>query len=410
MTDLNQLGCSASVMANAIAFVLLEDARLPDEAVLIETLRRRHPGLRWENSTATANAEADGPILIRAGDHLMAILLMPAPMPFDQRLWQQASWLWPDAFQAAERHRAHLIVSTMGSAVEGAEAVKLSVIENTRLTTAVVGSVLEAQPGCLGVVWSGKVGRSREMWLDQSRRAFDPYPDQPFGLWMEIVPFRCGKTIGAYTVGLSAFTGHEIEFEVDGLGERVVTGRVAQLSSYLIANGLDAGPQSGAVFDADSEIDHRVGVLHRNSRFNIGPVISFSSVQDRLGRLKTYEIIPAQIARNHPLTVILSKVGLFDPTRAENQIRLRPDHYVSEARLESFDEGLSRALSEMVATDAYAEADANARSALASGDVAAARSSLRPWAEEVGTLQAAAKLALTLCDAFMFMPAPPRSL
>lgn len=348
-------------------------------------------------------------MFIRADDHLMTILLMPAPMPFDQQLWQRASWVWPEAFDAAGRHRAHLVVSTMGSAEDNAETKALSFDESTRLTTAFVGGVLEALQGCLGVVWCGKVGRSPEAWLEQSRRSFDPFPDHPYSLWMEIVPYRSGETIGAYTVGLSAFTGREIEFEVDGLDEHVVTVRVAQLSSYLIANGLDTEIKSGAVFEADTEVDHRVGVLYRNSRFNIGPVISFSSVQDRSKRLKTYEIIPTSIARHHPLLVMLGKVGLFDPAQAENQIRLRPDHYVSEVRLDSFDNGLSSALSGMLTTDAYAKADTNARRALASGDTASARSLLLPWSQEVGRLQEAVKLALTLCDVFMFSPAPLRS-
>lgn len=392
-----------------VAYILLEDARLPNEGALIETLRARHPDMQWGRSTVAPSKPTDGAMFIRAGDHLMTILMMPAPMPFDQQLWQRASWLWPDAIQAAGRHRAHLIVSTMGSAETNAETKALEFAESTHLTTAFVGAVLEALPGGIAVVWRGNVGRSREMWLEQSRSAFEPFPDQPFGLWMEIVPFRSGKTVGALTIGLSAFTGREIEFEVDGLDQRAVAARVAQLSSYLIANGLDAGIRSGAVFEADSEIDHRVAVLHRNSRFNIGPVISFSSIPDRFGRLKTYPIIPASIARNHPLLVMLVKVGLFDPARAENQVRLKPDHYHSEVRLESFDEGLSRALSGMIATDTYADADTNARRALASGDIESARSILQPWAEEVGSLQGAAKLALTLCDVFMFMPAPPHS-
>ncbi|WP_245446549.1 hypothetical protein [Bradyrhizobium sp. MOS002] len=105
---------------------------------------------------------------------------------------------------------------------------------------------------------------------------------------------------------------------------------------------------------------------------------------------------------------MLGKVGLFDPTKSENLIELRPDHYVSETRLESLDGGVSQELSKMLATDAYAEADTNARRALASGDIASARSFLQPWAEEVGRLQEALQLALTLCDAFMFMPAAPR--
>lgn len=396
-------------MTVAVAYVLLEDARLPDQGALIETLRVRHPGLLWDRSPVAQSDDTDGAMFIRVGDHLMAILLMPAPMPYDQQLWQRASWVWPEAFHAAGRHRAHLIVSTMGSAENNAETKALGFMENTRLTTAFVGAVLEALPGCLGVVWGGQVARSTEEWLKQSGRSFDPFPDHPYGLWMEIVHFVSGKTIGAYTTGLSSFIGREIEFEVDGLDQRGVTVRVANVSSYLIANGLDKNLDSWTVYEDDDENIGRVLVLHRNSRFGIGPVVSFFSLHDRVGRLKTYPIIPASISRNHPLLVMLGKVGLFDPTKAENQIKLRPDHYVSEVQLDSLDDGLSGALSRILATDGYAEADTNARHALAEGDTASARSFLQPWAAEVDQLQEAVKLALTLCDAFMFTPAPPRS-
>jgi hypothetical protein len=81
---------------------------------------------------------------------------------------------------------------------------------------------------------------------------------------------------------------------------------------------------------------------------------------------------------------MLGKVGLFDPAKSENLIELRPDHYVSEVRLDSLDDGLSDALSRILATDAYAEADTNARRALASGNTESARSLLLPWAEEAG--------------------------
>ncbi|MHB0767627.1 hypothetical protein [Bradyrhizobium sp. 5.13L] len=392
-----------------VAYVLLDHARLPDEEALIRTLRIRHPDLQWSPGGLSRSNAADDPMFIRAGDHLMTILMMPAPIPYDQELWQRASWLWPEAFHAVGRHRAHLIVAPMGSAESNKAMKALNYAENTQLTTAFVGAVVAALPEVAAVVWRGNVGRSPEMWLDQSRNAFAPYPNQPFALWIEIVPYLAGKTLGALTIGLSAFTGREIEFEVDGLDQRTVTSRVAQLSSYLIAHGLDDGPRSGAVFEADSEIDHRVAVLHRSSRFNIGPVISFASLDDRSGRVRTFPIIPAAIARDHPLLVMLGKVGLFDPAQAENQIRLRPDHYESEVRLEAFDRGLSQALSGMIATDIYAEANTNARRALANGDMASAKAVLQPWADEVGELQQAVKFALTVCDAFLFMPAPLRS-
>lgn len=297
----------------------------------------------------------------------------------------------------------------MGTAENNAGTKPLGFIENARLTTAFVGAVLDTLANSLAVVWCGKVCRSRDMWLNQSIRAFEPFPDHPYGLWIEIVHFRSGETIGAHTLGLSQFIGREIEFDVDGLEKRTITVRVAELSSYLIANGLDAGIKNYGVFEADSDIDHRVIVLYRDSRLNIGPVISFSSLEDRAGRIKTYEIIPSAIARNHPLLIMLVKARLFDPARIENQIRLKPDHFVSEVRLEHFDNSISNVLSGMMATDAYAEADTKARRALANGDVASASALLRPWATEVGLLQEALKVGLTLCDVFMFMPAVPRS-
>ena len=379
-----------------VAYVLLDHARLPDEDALIRKLRIRHPDLQWSPGGIARGNGADDPMFIRAGDHLMTILMMPAPIPYDQELWQRASWLWPEAFPAVGRHRAHLIVAPMGSAESNKATKALNYAESTQLTTAFVGAVVAASPDVAAVVWGGKVGRSPEMWLDQSRNAFAPYPNQPFALWIEIVPYRSGKTIGAFTTGLSAFTGREIEFELDGLDQRTVTARVAQLSAYLIANGLDDGLRSGAVFEADSEIDHRVAVLHRNSRFNIGPVISFASLDDRSGRIRTFPIIPPAIARDHPLLVMLGKVGLFDPAQAENQVRLRPDHYESEVRLETFDRGLSQALSRMIATDSYAEADTNARRALADGGMESAKAALQPSADEVGQHQLTANFALTV--------------
>ncbi|MEW6151735.1 MAG: hypothetical protein AB1745_27445, partial [Pseudomonadota bacterium] len=88
----------------------------------------------------------------------------------------------------------------------------------------------------------------------QSPRSFDPFPDHPYSLWTEIVHFISGRTIGAFTIGLSAFIGREIEFEVDGLDQRGVTVRVANALSYLVANGLDKNIESGTVYLDDENV------------------------------------------------------------------------------------------------------------------------------------------------------------
>jgi hypothetical protein len=391
-------------MTRPIAIVLLERPMLPKTDALVASLRRRHPELPWDSGDGAADPQIGSAIFVRAGDHLLVVALIAAPLPDNEEMWRRASWLWPEAPRAVSRHRAHLMVSTLGAADNAADTASLSLIESVRLTTAVVGSLLAVRPGGLAVVWGGKIGRSAEMWLNDSRRSFDSFPDHPFGLWMDIVKFISGNTIGAYTIGLSDFIGREIEFDVDGADRATVVERVAGLGSYLIAHGLGDEFKDGTMIEGDSQVD-RVRMVYRTSRITGSPVVWISLAHDTFGKLRRYSVIPVSIAARHPLLVMLGKVGLFDAAKPENQIELRADHHLSEIRLESYDNGLSGALSKIGASED--EAYAKARHALENGDIETATSLLMPFAEEVGQLQLAARLALTLGDLWMFSPRRP---
>lgn len=397
-------------MSRQIAFVLLEDPVTLQPDALAETLRQQHPSLRWEIPSPAASEHAGDTTIIRAGDHLVVIAQMPAPLPDDEDLWQRASWIWPDAMHAARRHRAHLLVSTLGPAEnKTAAAASLTAAEDALTTAAVVGGLLTMLSGALGVVWDGKVARSREMWLAQfQQQPSGVYPDHTSALWLDVVPFVSGQTFCVRTFGLATFIGREIEFEVDGVDRATAIGRVASLAFYLIDHGLGATIKDGVVFEADSEMP-KVRLIYQTSRFTGEPVLSISPADDTSGKSKQYPIIPASIVRDHPLLAMLSKVGLFDAAKPENQIALRPDHYVSEVRLESYDRGITDVLSKILATDAYAEADAQARRALASAQVETAKSLLMPFAKEVEKFQGAARLALTRGDLLMFLAKAPRS-
>lgn len=391
-------------MTRPIAFVLLERPSLPKTDALVASLRRRHPELQWDGGEEVTNPQNGSSIFVRTGDHLLVVALIAAPLPDNEEMWRRASWLWPEAPRAVSRHRAHLMVSILNAADGAAETTSPSQIESVRLTTAMVGSLLAMRSGGLAVVWDGKIGRSAEMWLNDSRRSFDPFPDHPFGLWMDIVKFMSGNTIGAYTIGLSDFIGREIEFDVDGVDRATVVERVAGLGSYLIAHGLGDEFADGARIEGDSQVD-QVRMVYRTSRITGSPVVWISLAHDTYGKLKCYSVIPASMAARHPLLVMLGKVGLFDAAKPENQIELRADHHLSEVRLESYDEGLSDALWKIRASDD--EASAKARDALDNGDIETARSLLIPFAEEVGQLQLAARLALSLGDLWMFTPRRP---
>jgi uncharacterized protein DUF4261 len=384
--------CNERPMSNPIAFVLLDRPITPEIQKLIGILRQRHPDLAWDVAGDSATAKADAPLLILCGGNLVTVMSMPAPLPHEQGLWVRASKAWPEAQNVAGHHRAHLIVSMIGTSEDK--------VQSSRLTTAVVGGVIAVTSGCCAVVWRTLIARSAEMWLEASNRAFAPFADYPFMLWVDIIPFPSGQTIGAITVGLSAFADREIEFEVDGMDHSTAIDRVAGLAVYLIEHG-------SVIKDGDtigiSEAD-RIKVHYRTSRFTGSPVITVGSERPTPGRRQFYPIIPASIARDHPLLIMLGKAGLFDAAGPENQIQLRPDAYVSEVRLESYDRGTNGVLSDILGTDAYIEADEKARRALTRGDAEMAKSALLPFAEEIKKFQATARYALTRGDLFMFQP------
>jgi hypothetical protein len=192
-------------MSPPIAFVLLHEPAVPDLAALLEALRQRHPDLTWTAGSPGPNRPRSPFIL--CGRRIVVLMPVEAPLPVDEEVWVRAATAWPEAHEAVARHRAHVIVSL----ISGGEGK----VEDAKIVTAVVGGLVSITAEARGVVFCGRVARSSQIWFDMSARAFAPYPDYPFMLWIDIVPFDSSpQSIGAITFGLSRFTGREIEFEI----------------------------------------------------------------------------------------------------------------------------------------------------------------------------------------------------
>lgn len=218
-------------MSNSLlALVLLSDPAIPDMAAVAKALRARHPEMTPQvaDDGSTQQPQADSP-LIRCGNELVAVMSMPAPVPQDAGLWARTATTWPESKAVAARHRGHLIVSTLGQSKQPLVA--------ARVTTAIIGALIATMPECCGVVWAGRVARPADLWLEMSRDSFAPYPDYPFRLWVDILPFRSGAKIGALTMGLSAFVGREIKFVTGKLTLSALYDKVAGLAAYLIEHG-----------------------------------------------------------------------------------------------------------------------------------------------------------------------------
>ena len=221
-------------MSNStLAFVLLDNPTTPDMSAVCKALRARHPELETEvvageGPAGARQSPANSP-LVRCGNELVAVMSMPAPLPHDPGLWSRAATTWPEGKAVAARHRGHLIVSVLGKSLQPLPA--------ARLATAVIGALIAVIPECCAVVWGGKVARPAKLWLEMSTRSVAPFPDYPFTLWLDILPFRSDAKIGAVTMGLSAFAGREIEFETGKLALPTMIDKVAGLAVYLVEHG-----------------------------------------------------------------------------------------------------------------------------------------------------------------------------
>ncbi|MHC4046537.1 DUF4261 domain-containing protein [Bradyrhizobium sp. 23AC] len=237
-----------------LAFVLLDHPVTPDMSAVAEVLHARHPELATEtmDDGRAPQARANSP-LIRCGNELVAVMSMPPPIPDDQGPWARAATTWPESKAVAARHRGHMIVSMLGKSEQPLVA--------ARITTAVIGALIATMPECCGVVWAGRVARPADLWLEMSRDSFASFPDYPFRLWVDILPFRSGAKIGAVTMGLSAFVGREIEFVTGKLTLSALFDKVAGLAVYLIEHG-------SVVKDGDTigaSASERIQVRHKNS-------------------------------------------------------------------------------------------------------------------------------------------------
>ncbi len=233
-----------------LAFVLLENPANPDMVALAEALRSRHPQLATEvgNGDAAGVRQSSSASVVRCGEQLITVMSMPTPIPQDPGLWSRSATAWPEAKAVAARHRGHLMVSVLG--------------QNH-------GALIATMPQCCAVVWDGKVARPADLWLHLSIRSYAPFPDYPFALWVDVLPFRSEPGIGAVTMGLSAFVGREIEFETSRLTLATLIEKVASLAVYLIEHGRVL--RDGDTFGGDAQ--ERIAVRYKNSlQFNGMPV------------------------------------------------------------------------------------------------------------------------------------------
>ena len=168
--------------------------------------------------------ERDDSLVFNLGDRMVAISLMPFPIPGNEAETNaENNWMWPEAADVAKKHAAHIMVAVCGGDDDPIERGKLFV----KLMDA-----CSRQRYVSGIYTSGVVFEP-----DFYRKAADALrnDDLPVHAWIWFGLYETDHVLGAYTYGLETFGRREIEvLNAEGADARELWAFISSLASYVL--------------------------------------------------------------------------------------------------------------------------------------------------------------------------------
>jgi len=258
------------IMSRFITYLALErpGAVTPDR--LAEMFRDLYPGDGFVCRPAVADAAGlpeDG-LLMSVDDHLVAVMIVPAPLPPDAYERELAiDRVWPEARQVMAAHRAHAIVALIKNATD-----PLSALNGAAAVTLIAGALSRLVPTVALVFTEGKALAPGETLVPLCQGL--ARLDVPVELWTSLEFVRAPNTADGrpqssliLSNGLLPFVGRELEFLPTPAPLVEAVKRVLGLMQYLIREGpvINDGDTVGVsraerIHVAFADRGHRPGV------------------------------------------------------------------------------------------------------------------------------------------------------
>lgn len=211
-------------MSTFVGFVLLDEVRF-DAEKYVKDLKED-----WNLDYDFEITQEDNTIIADYNGMIMTASLMPAPIPDNEAVEQaKTNYRWEKAVEAAEKHKAHLLVSVINSGdvdnIEGAKHYVKLLANATK------------QEGCLGINILGTVIHP-QMYYDFAKlyEGNDDFPIENIvyiGLYGDE-----NNTVSGYTYGLEQFGKKELEI-IKSLEEaEEVYNFLASISDYIITSDV----------------------------------------------------------------------------------------------------------------------------------------------------------------------------
>ena len=211
-------------MSTFVGFVLLDEVRF-DAEKYVKDLKDD-----WNLDYDFEITQEDNTIIADYNGMIMTASLMPAPIPDNEAVEQaKTNYRWDGAVEAAERHKAHLLVSVINRGdmdnIEGAKHYVKLLANATK------------QEGCLGINILGTVIHP-QMYYDFAK-LYDENDDFPIENIIYIGLYGDeNNTVSGYTYGLEQFGKKELEI-IKSLEEaEEVYNFLASISDYIITSDV----------------------------------------------------------------------------------------------------------------------------------------------------------------------------
>ena len=211
-------------MSTFVGFVLLDEVRF-DAEKYVKDLKED-----WNLDYDFEITQEDNTIIVDYNGMIMTASLMPAPIPDNEAVEQaKTNYRWEKAVEAAEKHKAHLLVSVINRGdmdnIEGAKHYVKLLANATK------------QEGCLGINILGTVIHP-QMYYDFAK-LYDENDDFPIENIVYIGLYGDeNNTVSGYTYGLEQFGKKELEI-IKSLEEaEEVYNFLASISDYIITSDV----------------------------------------------------------------------------------------------------------------------------------------------------------------------------
>ena len=211
-------------MATFVGFVLLDEVRF-DAEKYVKDLKDD-----WNLDYDFEITQEDNTIIADYNGMIMTASLMPAPIPDNEAVEQaKTNYRWEKAVEAAEKHKAHLLVSVINRGdvdnIEGAKHYVKLLANATK------------QEGCLGINILGTVIHP-QMYYDFAK-LYDENDDFPIENIVYIGLYGDeNNTVSGYTYGLEQFGKKELEIIKSSEEAEEVYNFLASISDYIITSDV----------------------------------------------------------------------------------------------------------------------------------------------------------------------------